>query len=78
MSSRDNSQVGDAADFDDHGQDPADHRSHSIPDFIRDLKETADKLVRDGAPRGDVKLLSVALKELRYCFKVFRAYRHRR
>src|SRR5262249_52659242 len=30
------------------------------------------------ANRGDVKLLMVALKELRYCFKVFSAYRHQR
>src|SRR5205823_5489088 len=30
------------------------------------------------ASRGDIKLLSVALRELRYCFKVFAAYRNRR
>jgi len=34
--------------------------------------------VRDHANRGDVKLLSTALKELRYAFKVFAPYRHRR
>ena len=42
------------------------------------LKETVDKLIRDGANRGDVKLLNTALKELRYAFKVFAPYRHRR
>ena len=41
------------------------------------IRETADKLVRDGATRGDVKLLSTALKELRYCFKVFTPYSQR-
>jgi uncharacterized protein (TIGR00730 family) len=43
---------------------------------VQQLRETADKLVRDGATRGDVKLLSTALKELRYCFKVFSSYRN--
>src|SRR5690606_27848726 len=43
-----------------------------------ELKETADKLERDGATRGDLKLLSRALKELRYAFKVFTPYRKQR
>ena len=38
---------------------------------MQQIKETADKLVRDHANRGDVKLLSTALKELRYAFKIF-------
>jgi uncharacterized protein (TIGR00730 family) len=46
--------------------------------LIQQLKETADKLIRDQANRGDVKLLSTALKELRYAFKVFAPYRNRR
>src|SRR5262249_46261694 len=50
----------------------------SIQQLIQQLKETADKLARDGASRGDVKLLSTALKELRYSFKVFAPYRLRR
>jgi len=33
------------------------------------------KLLRDRAGRGDVKLLATAARELRYCFKVFAAYR---
>jgi hypothetical protein len=47
-------------------------------DLVREIKITADKLLRDNAPRGDVKLLSTALKELRYCFKVFGTFREHR
>ena len=43
---------------------------------MQQIRETADKLVRDNATRGDVKLLSTALKELRYCFRIFSAYRN--
>src|SRR5438034_6281853 len=50
----------------------------AVEQLVQQIKETADKLIRDGANRGDVKLLSTALKELRYCFKVFAAYRGRR
>src|SRR5881398_43753 len=67
---------------------PFEHVEDSIPDdsrmpvgieqLVQQLKETADKLIRDQANRGDVKLLSTALKELRYSFKVFSPYRHRR
>src|SRR5438309_1496494 len=46
--------------------------------LILQLKETADKLIRDQANRGDIKLLNTALKELRYAFKIFAPYRHRR
>jgi uncharacterized protein (TIGR00730 family) len=46
--------------------------------LIQQIKETADKLNRDGANRGDVKLLNTALKELRYAFKVFAPYKNRR
>jgi uncharacterized protein (TIGR00730 family) len=49
-----------------------------IEHLIQQIKETADKLARDQASRGDVKLLSTALKELRYAFKVFAPYRQRR
>jgi uncharacterized protein (TIGR00730 family) len=53
-------------------------RPVSIENLVQQLKETADKLIRDHATRGDVKLLSTALKELRYAFKVFAPYRNRR
>jgi uncharacterized protein (TIGR00730 family) len=46
--------------------------------MVAQIKETADKLIRDHASRGDIKLLSTALKELRYAFKVFAPYRSRR
>jgi len=46
--------------------------------YIAQIKETADKLLRDRAARGDVKMLAVALRELRYCLKVFSAYRGKR
>jgi uncharacterized protein (TIGR00730 family) len=46
--------------------------------LVQQIKETADKLIRDRANRGDVKLLNTALKELRYAFKILAAYRHRR
>ena len=46
--------------------------------LVQQIRETADKLLRDNATRGDVKLLSTALRELRYCFKVFASYRGRR
>ncbi|MCS6850967.1 MAG: LOG family protein [Gemmataceae bacterium] len=47
----------------------------SVEQMVQQIKETADKLLRDGASRGDVKLLNTALKELRYAFKMFSAYR---
>jgi len=50
----------------------------SIEEFVREIKETADKLVTDGANRGDAKLLATAMKELRHCFRVFNKYRGQR
>jgi uncharacterized protein (TIGR00730 family) len=50
----------------------------SVEQLVQQLKETADKLIRDQASRGDVKLLNTALKELRYAFKIFAPYRNRR
>jgi uncharacterized protein (TIGR00730 family) len=47
-------------------------------DLIQVLKSYADKLAADQASRGDLKIVSRALRELRYAFKVFRQYRHRR
>ena len=46
--------------------------------LIDEIKQTADKLARDGAARGDLKILSRALRELRYAFKVFTPYRRHR
>lgn len=47
-------------------------------ELINEIKETADKLNADGATRGDLKILSRALRELRYAFKVFTPYRRNR
>jgi uncharacterized protein (TIGR00730 family) len=51
------------------------HAPPGIEEYAAQIKETADKLLRDRAGRGDVKLLATAVRELRYCFKVFAAYR---
>ena len=47
-------------------------------DLIQVIKEYADKLAADEATRGDLKILSRSLRELRYAFKVFTEYRNRR
>ena len=47
-------------------------------ELIDEIKDTADKLAADGATRGDLKILSRALRELRYAFKVFTPYRRNR
>ena len=54
-----------------------DRRSH-IADLVETIKETADKLAAEGSTRGDLKILSRTLRELRYAFKVFSPYRRRR
>src|SRR5437588_1056617 len=59
-------------------QPDEDWRPLGIEQYVQQIKETADKLLRDHASRGDVKLLATAMGELRYCFKVFSAYRQRR
>jgi uncharacterized protein (TIGR00730 family) len=53
-----------------------DRQPLGIEQLVQQIRETADKLIRDNATRGDVKLLTTALKELRYSFKIFAAYRH--
>ncbi|MBI3462321.1 MAG: TIGR00730 family Rossman fold protein [Planctomycetes bacterium] len=50
----------------------------SIESLINELHKNTDGLVKDGATRGDVKILSRTIKELRYAFKVFASYRDRR
>jgi uncharacterized protein (TIGR00730 family) len=57
---------------------PDERQPVNIEHLVQQIRETADKLIRDGASRGDVKLLSTALKELRYSFKVFTPFRHLR
>jgi len=50
----------------------------TVEEMVQQIKETADKLLRDNASRADVKLVRTALRELRYAFKVFAPYRNRR
>jgi len=47
-------------------------------ELIEEIKATADRLAADKATRGDLKILSRALRELRYAFKVFTPYRRDR
>jgi hypothetical protein len=49
-----------------------------IVDLIEQIKESADKLAVDHTSRGDLKIISRTLRELRYAFKVFTPYRSRR
>jgi uncharacterized protein (TIGR00730 family) len=49
-----------------------------VADLIGMIKESADKLAQDQTSRGDLKILSRTLRELRYAFKVFSPYRTRR
>jgi uncharacterized protein (TIGR00730 family) len=46
-------------------------------DLIDRIKEAADKLAQDQTSRGDLKILSRALRELRWAFKIFSPYRGR-
>ena len=52
--------------------------SSRIADLIEQIKLSADKLASDRTSRGDLKILSRTLRELRYAFKVFTPYRSRR
>lgn len=49
-------------------------RSANTRELIFELIATALRLVRDGAPRGDLKLMSASLKEFRYADLIFRPY----
>ena len=46
-----------------------------IGDLIAQIKESADKLAHDQTSRGDLKILSRTLRDLRYAFKVFAPFR---
>lgn len=62
-----------ANDLDDGGS-----KYRHTEDLVQTIREYADKLSRDGTTRGDLKILSRTLRELRYAFKVFSPYRARR
>ena len=46
--------------------------------MLDDMRRTIDKLERDKATKGDLKLISRTLRELRYSFRVFSKYRKNR
>jgi uncharacterized protein (TIGR00730 family) len=46
-----------------------------IADLIARIRQSADELAGDHTSRGDLKILSRVLRELRYAFKVFSPYR---
>ena len=50
---------------------------HKAGELIRRIRDSADELQRDRTARGDLKILSRTLRELRYAFKVFSPYRDR-
>lgn len=45
-------------------------------DFLEDIMVTAIKLRDDELDRGDIRMMTTALKEIRYALKVFYPYRH--
>lgn len=47
-------------------------------DLIEMLQRSIASLQRDGTTRGDLKILSRTIRELRYAFKVFQPFRRRR
>jgi uncharacterized protein (TIGR00730 family) len=49
--------------------------SQRIVELIQEIKQSADLLARDRTSRGDLKIISRTLRELRYAFKVFTPYR---
>jgi len=53
----------------------ADTTADRTAELIDEIKLSADKLAKDHASRGDLKLLSRTIRELRYAFKVFAPYR---
>ena len=63
---------------------PADEPTDSPPasprrqDLYSQLRQTIDRLEAEGTSRGDLKILSRTLSELRHAFQVFQPYRRRR
>lgn len=59
---------------------PADDPISTIDsqDLFQVMRHTISRMEKDNTARGDVKILSRTLRELRYAFKIFRPYRRRR
>lgn len=51
-------------------------RGRYVADLIETIRSSADRLAEDHTSRGDLKILSRTLRELRYAFKVFGPYRN--
>ncbi len=62
----------------DHKQADGEAPSRRVAELIDTIRQSADKLADDGTSRGDLKILSRTLRELRYAFKVFTPYRKSR
>lgn len=58
--------------------DPESVPTDRISDLIEQIKISAEKLAHDRTSRGDLKILSRTMRELRYAFRVFSPYRTRR
>ena len=56
----------------------SDHRERYVADLIETIRDSTDRLAKDHTSRGDLKILSRTLRELRYAFKVFGPYRNTR
>jgi hypothetical protein len=50
------------------------HAPSSNQDLLAQMMVSVCRLAKDGAGRGELKILNMALKELRYAFKVFAPY----
>ncbi len=63
-----------------HRPQPADEPISRVnsQDLYQVMRHTIARLERDETARGDVKILSRTLRELRYAFQVFRPFRRRR
>jgi len=68
------------AGFQDANEDspPEQRPTVTAESLVQQIRETASKLLRDGASRADIKLLNTAFKELRYSFHVFNRYHGRK
>jgi uncharacterized protein (TIGR00730 family) len=56
----------------------SDVAEEDISDLVREIVVTALKTQHSQLPRGDAKIFSRSLRELRFGFRVFGPYRHRR
>jgi uncharacterized protein (TIGR00730 family) len=61
-----------------HSDSDATVAAKQITDLIEQIKDSADHMAGDHPSRGDLKIISRTLRELRYAFKVFSPYRRLR